>query len=186
MTFASGSFDAADNGFMNMLVGPIFSRPLVQSLHACASIGFLTIATLLSLLLPKAEENSDKLCYYLKNPEEFNDENSNNTMVKQDEASELSVLFAPCYIIGTWIFITGAGFVFIGMSLKFLHMISYEFYSLLQCFYTLFSYAFSNKIQEKKDVYKFCKTQPHCCHEYSDNVSSSNLRKQMKQDKSHT
>ena len=92
MTFASGSFDAADNGFMNMLVGPIFSRPLVQSLHACASIGFLTIATLLSLLLPKAEENSDKLCYYLKHPEEFI-ENSNNTIVDvEDEASELSVL----------------------------------------------------------------------------------------------
>ena len=119
MTFASGSFDAADNGFMNMLVGPIFSRPLVQSLHACASIGFLTIATLLSLLLPKEEENSEKLCYYLKHPEEFI-ENSNTTTVEGDEVSELSVLFAPCYIIGAWIFITGAGFVFIGIILIFL------------------------------------------------------------------
>ena len=117
LTFATGSFDLADNGFMNMLVGPIFSRPLVQSLHACASIGFLTIATLLSLLLPKEEENSEKLCYYLKHPEEFI-ENSNNTIADvEDEASELSVLFAPCYIIGTWIFITGAGFVFIGIIL---------------------------------------------------------------------
>ena len=122
MAIASGSFDAAENGFMNILVGPIFSRPLVQSLHACASIRFLTIATLLSLLLPKEEENSEKLCYYLKHPEEFI-ENSNNTIADvEDEASELSVLFAPCYIIGTWIFITGAGFVFIGIIFEVLNI----------------------------------------------------------------
>ena len=110
MAIASGSFDAAENGFMNILVGPIFSRPLVQSLHACTSIGFLIIATLLSLLLPKSEDNSEKLCQHLKNPEEVV-ENSNNDTVGNDE---MSVLFSPCYIIGFWIFMAGTGFVCIG------------------------------------------------------------------------
>ena len=41
MTFGSGSFDVADNGLMNMMLGPELSRPMVQSLHACVAIGFV-------------------------------------------------------------------------------------------------------------------------------------------------
>ena len=41
MTFGSGSFDVADNGLINMMLGPELSRPMVQSLHACVAIGFV-------------------------------------------------------------------------------------------------------------------------------------------------
>ena len=41
LTFGSGSFDVADNGLMNMMLGPELSRPMVQSLHACVAIGFV-------------------------------------------------------------------------------------------------------------------------------------------------
>ena len=41
LTFGTGSFDVADNGLMNTMLGPETSRPLVQSLHACVAIGFV-------------------------------------------------------------------------------------------------------------------------------------------------
>ena len=117
MTFASATFNSADNGFMNMMVGPIFSRPLVQSLHASVSIGFLVVATLLSLLLPKEKENSEKLCQYLKDPEgaKSNVSESDGVTTELEPSSEWPVLVVPCYIIGTWIFVTGLGFVILGL-----------------------------------------------------------------------
>ena len=124
MTFASASFDSADNGFMNMMFGPTFSRPLVQSLHASASIGFLLVATLLSLILPKEKEpNSQNLCEYLRNPESISkpmlmanvssdESNLNNST---ETKFEWPVLLMPCYIIGTWMFLASSGFVILGI-----------------------------------------------------------------------
>ena len=42
MTFATGSYDVADNGFVHQILGTQYSRPIIQSLHACASMGFLS------------------------------------------------------------------------------------------------------------------------------------------------
>ena len=124
MTFASASFDSADNGFMNMMFGPTFSRPLVQSLHASASIGFLIVATLLSLMLPKEkEQNSQNLCEYLRNPENIskpmlmaNVSSDESNLNNRTEAKfEWPVLLMPCYIIGTWMFLASSGFVILGI-----------------------------------------------------------------------
>merc|ERR1712141_385264 len=102
-----------------MMVGPIFSRPLVQSLHASVSIGFLVVATLLSLLLPKEKENSEKLCQYLKNPEAGDKSMANvsesDVTIELEPSSEWPVLVIPCFIIGTWIFVTGLGFLILGL-----------------------------------------------------------------------
>ena len=126
MTIASASFDSADNGFMNMMFGPRFSRPLVQSLHASASIGFLTVATLLSLMLPKDnKQNSQNLCEYLRNPENSSSapmlfanisSSDESTLNSSTETTfEWPVLFMPCYIIGTWMFFASLGFVILGL-----------------------------------------------------------------------
>ena len=42
MTLATASYDVSDNGFVHELLGTKHSRPIIQSLHACASIGFLS------------------------------------------------------------------------------------------------------------------------------------------------
>ena len=42
MTFATGSYDVADNGFVHQKFGTKMSRPVIQSLHAFASVGFLS------------------------------------------------------------------------------------------------------------------------------------------------
>ena len=63
------------------------------------------------VILLKAEENSTKLCQHLKNPDASNFTNSTVEI-----ETETSVLLMPCYIIGTWIFITGIGFVFLGFK----------------------------------------------------------------------
>ena len=67
-------------------------------------------------MLPKEEENSVKLCQHLKNPEEFIAANITNNSTVTNETFEWPVLFMPCYIIGTWIFVTSAGFIILGLK----------------------------------------------------------------------
>ena len=50
MTFSTGSYDVADNGFVHQLLGTQYSRPIIQSLHACASLGFLSCKFEISIL----------------------------------------------------------------------------------------------------------------------------------------
>ena len=91
MTFATGSYDVADNGFVHQKFGTKMSRPVIQSLHAFASVGFLSCKSasfivnlflrewleilslsasfLMSYLLPQSQEKARELCKHLKNPD---------------------------------------------------------------------------------------------------------------------
>ena len=102
LTFATGSFDLADNGFMNMMFGPVISKPLVQSLFACASLGFFLgnkwfkntnlnsshfdinslVVSFMSYISNDSPENAEKLCEYLENPNK--DAVANETVITED------------------------------------------------------------------------------------------------------
>lgn len=60
MTFGLGSFDVADNGLMNMMLGPELSRPMVQSLHAFVAVGFTSGTKIYSELKLRLEKIADR------------------------------------------------------------------------------------------------------------------------------
>ena len=102
MTFATGSYDVADNGFVHQKFGTKMSRPVIQSLHAFASVGFLSCKSasfianlflrewleilslsasfLMSYLLPQSQEKARELCKHLKNPDK-------NITTSEDDAN---------------------------------------------------------------------------------------------------
>ena len=89
---------------MNMMFGPVISKPLVQSLFACASLGFFLgksrkwfentilncthfdinflVVSFMSYISNDSPENAEKLCEYLENPNK--DAVANETVITED------------------------------------------------------------------------------------------------------
>merc|ERR1712223_388958 len=124
LTFGTGSFDVADNGLMNTMLGPETSRPLVQSLHACVAIGFVLVAFLMPLFLPGSSTTSEEICAKLRgDPLEpawdrqlqgsLNSTGQNETAFTQDneETSNWPILILPFTLCGCWLLLVGLGFV---------------------------------------------------------------------------
>merc|ERR1712223_549461 len=117
LTFGTGSFDVADNGLMNTMLGPETSRPLVQSLHACVAIGFVLVAFLMPQFLPTSSGESTKaICDRLKNPD-INDTTTNLEEINLiGKSEEWPILVKPCVLIASWLFIVGLGFLILAMK----------------------------------------------------------------------
>lgn len=104
LAFGLGSFDVADNGLMNMMVGPELSKPLVQSLHAFVAFGNVLVAFIMPQMLPESSQGSNEdLCAKLKNPDQFQELDLDSSVMSGNLIGSWDKVASQCnQALSTW------------------------------------------------------------------------------------